>query len=331
MTFAYPHIFLLAALIPGLVYLRHSRKRLPAVRFSDGKLLNRLPVSWSVYVNRMIPVFYALGIFLLIAAAARPQEIHREYPLDIEGVDIVMLIDISSSMKIEDFVWEGERMNRLDAVTMLAGEFIRSRENDRVSLIAFAGVPYTLTPLSIDQDWVARRMDRIDFHMVTDGTAIGSAIASGVNRLRDSDAESRVIILLTDGVNNAGNISPENAAKLAAALDIRVHTIGIGTQDWAPMPVTGPFGNTRYVQQRAVFDEAQLRHIAEITGSRYFHASDMASMEMIYEEIDDMTRTEFEVEYFTRTEERFMMFLIPALSLFILERLLSMSRFGRLP
>ncbi len=331
MTWAYPYMVLLWGLIPLLLYLRYARKRLPAVRFSDGRVLSRLPATWGVYVGRLAPVLYAGGLMLLILALAGPREMFRESTVDVEGIDIVLLIDISGSMRAEDFEWEGRRMNRIDAVKKVVEEFLLSRDHDRISLIAFAGVPYTLTPLTRDHDWLARQLDRIQFGMVTDGTAIGSAIASGVNRLRESDAESRVIILLTDGVNNAGTISPENAAHLAATLGIPVHAIGVGTQDLAPFPIRDAFGQTRYVQQLAVFDEDQLKRIADITGAGYFHAADVESLAEIYREIEELEKIEYEIEYVTRAEERFPLFLIPALCLLMLERLLLLSRFGRLP
>ena len=331
MTLQYPWLLLLLLLVPLLVYGRYARRRQAALSFTDGRVLKALPRTWVTYARWLLSVLYTAGLVLLIVALARPLAGIDERRVRREAIDMVLLIDVSSSMLAEDFHLDGRRVNRMEVCLHTAKEFIQMRRNDRISVIAFAGVPYVMAPLTFDHGWLLQQVNRIEIAMVQDGTAIGSAIASGLNRLRDSEAESRVIVLLTDGVNNTGNISPENAARAAAALGVRVHAIGAGTQDYAPFPVRDPFGGRRYVQQLAVFDEAQLQRIADITGGEYYHANDTEALRRIYEEIDQMERTEIEVDDFTRFEERFMPFLLWALGLLIAERVLSLARLGRWP
>ncbi len=331
MNFVHPWMLLLLLLVPPLVWLRFSARRRPALRFSDGRALRGLPHSWVTYARHALPVLYGAALVLMVVALARPQKAMDESRVQREAIDIVLLIDVSSSMLAEDFYLEGRRVNRMEVCLHAAKEFIQRRRDDRISVIAFAGVPYVMAPLTFDHGWLLQQVNRIEIAMVRDGTAIGSAIASGLNRLRDSEAESRVIVLLTDGVNNTGNITPENAARAAAALGVRVHAIGAGTQTYAPFPVRDPFGGRRYVDQLAVFDEAQLKRIADITGGQYFHADDTEALSRIYAEIDELERTEIEVEEYTRFEEHFMPFLLWAVGLLALERVLALARLGRWP
>lgn len=331
LQFLYPWVLSLALLIPFILWGRYGRFGKPTLPFTDHRLLRALPVSWVVYARQILPVLMGAGLLLLVAVVARPQRGIAESRVNREAVDMVLLIDVSSSMLAEDFYLEGRRVNRMEVCVHTAKDFIRMRRNDRISVIAFAGVPFVMAPLTFDHGWLLQQVNRIEIAMVQDGTAIGSAIASGLNRLRDSEAESKVIVLLTDGVNNAGNISPENAARAAAALGVRVHAIGAGTQDYAPFPVRSPFGGQRYVRQLAVFDEAQLMRIAEITGGQYFHANDTEALQRIYEEIDQLERTEIEVHEYTRFEEAFLPFLILGLGLLLAERVLAVGKLGRWP
>lgn len=331
MIWLYPWVFLLCLVVPLLCYLRYTRRTIAPLRFSDGNTLRHIAPTWTIHLQPVLPVLYGAGLLLLITATARPQKGLDDYRLQRDAVDLVLLIDVSSSMLAEDFHLDGRRVNRMEVALHTAKEFIRMRRKDRISLIAFAGVPYVMAPLTFDTGWLLQQLNRIEIAMVQDGTAIGSAIASGLNRLRDSEAEGKVIVLLTDGVNNTGNISPENAARAAAALDVRVHAVGIGTQDEAPFPVRTAGGGRRYVNQLAVFDEAQLQRIAEITGGHYFHAHDTEALVRIYEEIDALERTEIEVEEYTRYEEAFMPFLLWAMGLLVGERLLALGRLGRWP
>lgn len=331
MILLYPWLLLSALLIPVLVYLRFRRTSRAALPFSDRRALSALPVSWTVRARYVLPVLYAAGLMLLVIALARPQKGLDEQVVNRETIDMVLLLDVSTSMLAEDFELDDRRVNRLAVCTHAAKEFIRMRRDDRIAVIAFAGAPYVMAPLTFDHGWAIQQVNRLETGMVEDGTAIGSAIASALNRVRDSEAENKVIVLLTDGVNNAGAVSPENAARAAAALGVRLHTIGAGTQTYAPYPVRDPFGGQRYTRQLAVFDEAQLRRIAELTEGRYFHANDTEALLRIYDEIDELERTEVEVEEYTRYEEQFMPFLIWGLAFLVTERLLAWMRLGRWP
>ena len=252
-----------------------------------------------------------------------------DYPsarlIDAAGVDIVLVVDTSTSMRAEDFSTATQRMNRLDAVKSVLRRFIQAREDDRMGIVAFAAMPYTLAPLTTDHAWLLLQVERLQTGMLEDATAIGDAIASGVNRLRDSKAQTKIVILLTDGINNAGRMSPQDAAQAAAALGIKVYTIGAG----ATRPRGG--GLFGFGLGSDEIDEATLKKIAEITDAQYFRAGDLKSLEETYDAIDQMEKTKIELEQFTRYEERFAPFLILGMLCLAAETLLGFSRLGRLP
>jgi len=330
MRLMYPYLLLLLLLVPFIVWRRMRVVRSHRFPFSSGAVLRALPTPWTVLAGRSLPFLYGLGIALLIIALARPQRGLAERDVKTEGIDIVMIVDLSTSMRALDFSTAMEKRNRLDAAKEVIEEFIGQRRNDRIGMVGFAALPYSVAPLTLDHAWLIDRMKMLKTGMLEDGTAIGSAIASGVNRLRDSEAESRVIILLTDGVNNSGNLSPADAARAAAALGIKIYTIGAGSdKGWADYPGGGFFGMGGRVPVE--IDEQSLREIASISGGEYFRASDMEGLKEIYAQIDEMEKTEIEVEDFTRYEEAFMPFAFWAVALLLLERLLSYSRIGRLP
>lgn len=331
MILLYPWALLLLLLIPGALYLRYARRRSSSLRYSDGQTLRALPVTWAVRARWILPVLFGASLVLWVIVLARPQKGLDQSRIEREAVDMVLVIDVSTSMRAEDFSDQGRRINRLEAVRIVIKKFIHERRSDRLGMIAFAGLPYTIAPLTFDHGWLLNQIDRAQIGMVEDGTAIGSALASGINRLRDSEAKSKVIILLTDGVNNMGTISPENAARLAEPLGIRVYTIGAGSRGLAPVPVQDPFGGTHYTRQMADIDEASLTRIADITGGKYFKADDFEALNAVYDEINELERTEMEVDEYTRYEERFMPFLMWALGLLALEQVLSLMRLGRWP
>lgn len=331
MTLRYPWMLVLLLLLPALLYLRYGRRRHPALRFSDGTALARLPLSWAQVLQPMLPVLYGLGVLALVVALARPQKGLEESRVRTEAVDIVLLVDVSTSMRAEDFTTAARSLNRLDAAKIVLEKFIRARPGDRLGMVAFSAMPYTVSPLTLDHGWLLQQMDRLQTGMIEDGTAIGDAIASAVNRLRDSVAKSKVVILLTDGMNNRGKLSPENAAQAARAMKIKVYTVGAGSTDWVRVPVRDPFGGTQYVRQRAEIDEATLTRIAETTGATYFRAADMKALESCYRQIDQMEKTEVNVDQYTRFEERFMPWVLAGLTLLGLEKLLALTRLGRLP
>lgn len=327
MILRHPWLLALWLLVPVLVYLRYARRRKPALHFGDTRPLPALPLSWAVHAHRALPAVYALGLALLVLALARPQKGLEESRVHAEAVDIVLLVDTSTSMRAEDFSTATRRQNRLDAARRVIERFIQQRPNDLIGIVAFAAMPYTLAPLTLDHAWLLLQMQRLQTGMLEDGTAIGDALASAVNRLRDSHSKSKVIVLLTDGINNRGALSPENAAQLAKALNIRIYTVGAGSQGGPP----AGFGWIGRPYAPSEIDEASLRRIASVSGGRYFRATDVASLEKTYDEIDRMEKTKVKVEQYTHFEERFAPFAVAALLLLGLEQLLSLTRLGRLP
>jgi Ca-activated chloride channel family protein len=332
MSFHHPWLLLLLLLVPPLIYLRYQRGRRAALRFSDGDALGQLPASPALVLQPALPALYAMGLGLLIVALARPQKGLEESRVRAEAVDIVLLVDVSTSMRAEDFASPGHRVNRLDAAKEVMERFIKSRPHDRLGMVAFSALPYSIAPLTLDHAWLLQQMaQRLEIGMLEDGTAIGTGIASAVNRLRDSKAVSKVVVLLTDGINNAGSITPANAAQAAKALGIKIYTVGAGASGLVPVPVQDPFGQTYYVHQRSQIDETSLREIATTTGARFFRAKDYGELKDIYAEIDRMEKTEIEMDAYTRFEDRFQPFLFLSLVCLGLEKMLALSRIGRIP
>jgi len=331
MTFRYPILFILLLLVPLLLYLRYGRRRKAAFRFSEGAHMARLAPSLAVLLQPVLPFLYGAGLIMIITSIARPQKGLEESSIRAEGIDIVLCVDLSTSMLAEDFGDGLTTRNRLQASKEVMEEFIKNRGYDRIGLVAFAALPFTMAPLSLDQDWLLQQIKQMEAGSLPDGTAIGLGLASAVNRLRESTGKSKVVILLTDGINNRGDITPLNAAKTAEALGIRVYTIGAGTDGMVRMPVRDPFGGTRYVQQPSQIDEATLKEMADMTGGRYFRARDFDGLKQVYQEIDQLEKTEINIDQYRYFEERFMPFLSVGLIALGLEKLLSLTRLGRLP
>ena len=330
-SLAHPWLLLLLLLVPPLTLWRFRRRARLTFPFSDGAALAVLPGSWAVTAQRLLPVLYALGLALLVVALARPRRGLDESRVRTEAVDIVLAMDVSPSMRALDLSTPGRRMDRLQAVMGVLDDFIRRRDRDRIGLLVFAGMPYTVAPLTLDHGWLRERVKTLRVGMVGDSTAIGSALASAVNRLKDSVAKSKVIVLLSDGSNNAGRIAPDEAAQLARATGIKVHTIAVGTdQGSAPVPVN-VFGVEQLIQQPVELDEPQLIRIAEATGGAFFRATNLKKLEEIYQHIDKLERTAIEVDQFTRFEETFGGWALAGLLLLGLERLLAFGRLGGLP
>ena len=324
-VFRHPLLLLLLLLVPALVWLRYARRRQAPLAFSDGAVLLGLPRSPWLALRRLPPALFAAGLVCLVAAAARPQKGMSESRVETEGVDIVLVVDTSTSMRADDFSTATKRMDRLDAAKSVLAQFIQARPDDRMGIVAFAAMPYTIAPLTTDHAWLMLQLDRLQTGMLEDATAIGDAIASGVNRLRDSQAKTKLVILLTDGINNAGRLTPPDAAQAAAALGIKVYTIGAGSNQ--PRPA-GIFG---LMQGGNEIDEAALKKIAEITKTQYFRATDLKSLEETYRAIDQMEKTKIELDQYTRYEEKFAPFLALGLLCLALETLLGFTRLGRLP
>lgn len=331
MSFHFPWVLLLLLGIPFIEWLRFSKIRQLYFPYSSTAVLKKLPITWAVKLHKTLPLIHGVGLIFLIIAFAGPREILEYSKRNTDVVDIVMLVDVSTSMRAIDLSENNKEMNRLDSAKTVIEEFVKKRPQDRLGLIAFAALPYNLSPLTMDHDWLIAQMERLKTGMLEDGTAIGSAIASAVNRLTSSEATSKIIILLTDGSNNKGSITPAQAAKAAGALGIKIYTIGAGAKDFALVPVTGMFGGTRYVKRRVKIDEKTLKIIAEATGGEYFRATNLDDMKRVYDTVDKMERTQVKAESFYVFEEKYRIFAILALVLLMLEKILALGRAGRLP
>jgi Ca-activated chloride channel family protein len=294
-------------------------RRKSAMQFSNGKVLSQLPKSWRVQLQPLLPVLYALGLVCLVVALARPQKGLDESRVHTEGVDMVLLLDLSESMDTQDFVKLNRRMSRLDATKDVVERFLKKRPNDRIGIVGFASLPYAIAPLTLDHNWLISRLEGLHTGML-DGrrTAIGDGIASAVNRLRESEAKSKIIILLTDGANNFGTLSPENAARAAEALGIKIYTIGAGGA-----------GNGFSIRRQEV-DEETLQKVAKASGGKFYRARNLESLQAVYDEIDQLEKTEIEVEQFTSFEEISKGWILAGILLLLSEQLLSLSRMGRL-
>jgi Ca-activated chloride channel family protein len=304
-----------------------------ALRFSSIKNLRALSPSSTLFLRRAVQGLRLVTIALLCLAMARPQTGRTETRVNTEGVDIVLVIDTSGSMQARDLdhhVSIARRRHRLQVVKDVVASFVEKRENDQIGIVVFGEQAFTQCPLTLDHGIVATFLEQIDIGMAGDQTAIGSALGIAVKRLLKSEAKSKVIILLTDGLNNAGQLSPITAAEVAKANGIKVYTIGAGTRDKAPFLVETMFG-TRVQLEDVAIDEATLERIAQLTGGAYFRAEDASALEKIYEKIDELERTEIEMTSYQEYEERFAWFVIPALALLLLEVLLLGTRFRKIP
>ncbi|MHA7109207.1 vWA domain-containing protein [Sunxiuqinia elliptica] len=299
-TFKNPEFFyLLLVIFPMVVwYVFRYRKSGASIRYSSLKGFSGLTKSWKHYLRHLPFVLQLAGIGLLTVALARPQSSNSWQDVTTEGIDIVIALDISSSMLARDF-----QPNRLEAAKNVATEFISGRQNDKMGFVVFSGESFTQCPLTTDHAVLINLFKDIESGMIEDGTAIGNGLATSVARLKESDAISKVIILLTDGENNRGEIAPETAAELAKTFGIRVYTVGVGSIGTAPYPVQTPFG-TQMQDVEVKIDEETLQKIADITDGRYFRATNNDKLVQIYEEIDQLEKSKMEVkEYSTKDEE----------------------------
>lgn len=331
MTFAEPLALLSLMAIPLLIYFHFRGTQRGSLRFSSIGSLHAIRRTWANRGCEGLLFLRCIVVLLIAFGLARPQKGVEESKIVGEGIDIVLVIDVSTSMRAEDFQIAGVRYNRLHVVKEVVKEFIVGRSNDRIGIVVFAGRPYTLCPLTLDYDWLIQNLDRAQIGMLEDGTAIGTAIGTGVNRLRESSADSKVIVLLTDGRNNMGRISPETAANLAKTLGVKIYTIGAGTKGMAPFPVRGRFGYEAYQTVKIEIDDESLTRIAQETGGRYFRATDADNLLQVYDEIDEMEKTEIETPQYLEHKEFYPFFLIPAFICFLTEIGLANTRLRRLP
>lgn len=325
-------LFLLIWIPMVWLYIRRERKFRPSVRFSDLGVIRQLPKSFFVQARHILIVLRLLGVGLLVVALARPQEGRSDEEITTEGVDIMLILDISESMRALDFQPE----NRLAVAKKTIADFISKRQHDRIGLVVFAARSFTKCPLTLDYNVLKSFLADITFTDFSFQTAIGTAIATAANRLKDSNAKSKVIILATDGANNAGEIPPLTAATAAKELGIKIYTVGIGKTGQVPMPVQmqNPFTGEVVTQVQMVesdLDEKSLTEIAKSTNGDFFRATNAEKLKEIYDKIDKLEKTEIKTKIYTSYEERFYPWLWAGFILLMIELLLSQTRFRRIP
>jgi len=329
--FLQPEWFWLLALLPLVMLWRGRRGPVAAVEYSDVGLAREVARSSRSRIGNIMWLLPLLAGVLMIVGLARPQRGHSRTEVTANGIDIVLGLDVSGSMQALDFEIDGQRLNRIEVVKSVVAKFIEQRPNDRIGLIAFAGAPYLVSPLTLDHDWLQQNLERVNIGAGDDGTAIGSAIAASVNRLRTTQAKSKVVILLTDGMNNTGKISPLSAAEAAKALGVKIYTIGVGVRGKAPIPVKDEAGNMHMIMAKVDVDEKTLQAVADETGGKFYRATDTDSLQRIYGEINTLERTPATVQKFEHYDELYPYALIPSLAILALGSLLQQTRFRRLP
>lgn len=330
MQFASPYFLWLLAVIPLVVvyYVWRTRQGGASIQVSTIDGVAEAPRTVRYYLRHLPFALRCAAVALLIVALARPQSVDEGSTSNTEGIDIVLAIDISTSMLAQDL-----QPDRIQAAKQVAGNFITDRPGDRIGLVAFAGEAFTQSPLTTDQGTLQTLLGRLRSGVVEDGTAIGNGLATAINRLRESEAKSKVIILLTDGVNNRGEIAPQTAAEIAKAQGIRVYTIGVGTEGMAPYPAVDIYGTPTggTVMAKVEIDEKTLRSIAEQTGGQYFRATDKAKLKAIYDQINQLEKSKVEVTEHVTYHEQFLLWALAGLGLLVLEFLFSNLVLKRIP
>ncbi len=328
MHFASPYyLWLLTLLVPMIgYYVWRTLQGGASIQISSVAGVVRAPRTVRYYLRHLPFALRAAAFALLVVALARPQDVEQNVRTNTEGIDIMLAIDVSGSMLARDF-----KPDRITAAKEVAGSFIADRYGDRIGLVAFAGEAFTQSPLTTDQSTLQTLLARIRSGLIEDGTAIGNGLATAINRLRESDAKSKVIILLTDGVNNQGQIAPMTAAEIAKAQGIRVYTIGVGSEGMAPYPAIDMFGNLTFVNQKVEIDEKVLKAISDMTGGKYFRATDKDKLKAVYNEINQLEKSKIEVTEHISYHELFLTWVLAALGLLMAEFLLSNLVLKRIP
>jgi len=329
--FLYPQFLWLLALLPLLALWRGRRGKVAAVEYSNADIARRVARETRSRAGIWLLALQLGALAMLILGLARPQFGRNNANIQASGIDLILALDVSGSMEALDFKIAGQPASRLDVVKSVVSKFIEDRPNDRIAIVAFAGAPYLVSPLTLDHDWLQQNLERVRVGTVEDGTAIGSAIAASVNRLRDQPSKSKLVVLLTDGQNNTGKIAPATAAEAAKALGVKVYTIGAGVRGEAPVPVTDAFGNKRLAMAKVDVDEDALQKIAGETGAKFYRATDTASLKQIYAEIDRLEKTTHTMKRFESRHELFAWAIVPALCLLGTALGLEQTRFRRLP
>jgi Ca-activated chloride channel family protein len=338
LTFAHAWLLLLLLVIPLLAWLRGKRGPAAALTYSSTANLQAIGKKSAARVGRILRTLLLASLAIFVVGLARPQLGKSLTQIEASGIDIMLVLDVSGSMLTKDFTIGGQEATRVDAIRQVTQKFIEGRPNDRIGIIAFAGRPYVVSPMTLDHDWLLQNLDRVRIGLVEDGTAIGSAMAAAANRLNDKHSKSRVLVLLTDGENNAGKIPPNTAAEAVKALKIRFYAIGAGINGIAPAPIftnrgplTDALGNILYENQRVEFNETGLRDVAKIADGKFFRATDTKSLEQIYADIDKLERSTVSVKKYQQYRDLFPLCLMGGCGLLLAQLVLSQTIWKKLP
>jgi Ca-activated chloride channel homolog len=334
MTFGHPYLLLLLLLLPVLAWLKGRRGQPPAFLYSSVRLLGGITRANRSRAGSFLAALRWLTLALLIIALSQPRLTQSEQRITASGVDIVVTLDLSGSMRAEDFELARKRVNRLIIAKDVLKKFIENRRSDRIGLVAFASEAYIAAPLTLDHDFLLQNLERLQIGSIDESqTAIGSALSTAINRLRELRSKSKIVILMTDGQNNAGKVAPLTVAEAAKTLGVKVYTIGVGTRGMAPTPVgRNPFtGETIFEPRPVDIDEETLQKVADMTRGKYYRADNAQKFQAIYAEIDKLEKTEAEVKKYAHHRELLGWFLSPGLGLLLLEILLRHTLLRRLP
>ena len=332
MVFKNPILLTLLPLIFGVVFILKRNEASSAFRFPTADIFNDIGSSWKMRWRFLPFILRLIVLALFIVALAGPRKVLEESKITTEGIDIVLVLDASGSMAAQDFVLNGKRQSRLEVVKKVVAEFIDQRPNDKIGLVVFAAQAFTASPLTTDHAWLKENLARVELGVIDPNrTAIGSGISSAVLRLKKSQAKSKIIILLTDGVSNAGKVDPLSAARAAQTFGIKVYTIGAGVRGMAPVPVQDFFGRISYQNQEVEIDEEMLQEVARLTGGKYYRATATEELQDIYKDIDQLEKTKIEEVGYKEYKEMFGYILSLALVLLMLEAVLKNTFFLKIP
>jgi Ca-activated chloride channel family protein len=332
MTFGNPWCLLLLLLLPVLAWLKGRRGHPPAFVYSSVQLVRSVLNVTRSRTGGFLAALRWLTLALLIVALAQPRLTKSETRVRASGIDIAVAMDMSGSMASEDFEVKGARVNRLAMARHVLTRFIEERPNDRIGIVAFGTQAYIAAPLTLDHDFLLKNLERLELGTINGNqTAIGSGLSTAINRLREIKSKSKIVILMTDGVNNAGKVAPLTVAEAAQTLGIKIYTIGVGMRGQAPMPTQDMFGRKVYQMIPVDIDEETLQKIADMTGGKYYRADNAEKFEAIYAEIDQLEKSEAEVKKFAQHRELFWLFLAPGFGLFLIGEVLRHTLLRRLP
>jgi Ca-activated chloride channel family protein len=329
--FAHPWVLPLLLLIPLIAFLRGRRGHEAAIQYTGLGLFGTLARARRVQPGAWLSALRYLALIFLLIALARPQKLDATTQVEESGIDMMLAIDLSPSMNALDYHKNGQDLSRVEVVRETVGSFIQGRPNDRIGMVVFAGEAYLMSPLTLDHDWLLQNVERLQVGLAGDATAIGSGIAVCCNRLRNEPGKTKIIVLLTDGANNAGRITPFAAAEAARALGIKIYTIGAGSADMAKYPERDGFGQIHYIMIPVDIDEGALQKIADITGGKFYRAADTETLERVYKQINELETSRVAVKHFEHSEEFFAWVLYPGLVFLGLEIALANTRWRRIP